>query len=114
MDKLINYITQINYSTQGIENIKEIISHNLLYKSKYNIDIFFTPPSIDQEEIKNDGLIVCSDLKDLEKNILFLISKMPKNNSVYYLHLIGYGKKINSINIPDFETLMSKNVFIII
>lgn len=114
MDKIINCITQINYSTHNVENMKDVISHNLLYKAKYNIDIFFNPPSVDHEETKNNGLIIYSDFKDLEKNILFLISKIPKSNSVYYLYFMNYGKKINSITMPDFETLMSKNVFVII
>lgn len=113
MDKIINCISQINSQTLCEENMKDVISHNLLYKAKYNIDIFFNSPSID-EDVKNDGLIVYSNFNDLEKNILLLISKIPKSDSVYYFHLIGYGKKITTVIMPDFETLMSKNVFIII
>lgn len=116
MIELLDFITQVNMSFPNKEILNDIELDNQKYlKKKYIIDISIINPYYysDNKKIDKKSVFMFSKVIDLEKNILRLIQHIPKNNFIYFIRFLGYTSKINYKIIPDFNTLLEKNVFII-
>lgn len=118
MNTLLNYIMYNNSNFLPIKLLKEIDDINTRYvlKKKHTIEIVFVNPyHCIRENCKpnRQGLFVCVKTENIESALLELIDHIPVNGYVYFINFFGYNKKINHKILPNFKTLVSKNVLII-
>lgn len=117
MNELLDLATQINMSFPNKDILNEIEFDNQKYlKRKYIIDITLVNPyyyNTDGKKIEKKSIFIFSKVIDLEKNILKIIQHVPKNKFIYFIKFLGYNTKINHKIIPDYNTLLEKNIFII-
>jgi hypothetical protein len=117
MRGLLEFATQINMEFPNKEILNEIEFDNQKYlKKKYIIDITFINPyfyNTDNKKIDKKSIFIFSKIIDIEKNILRTIQHIPKNDFIYFIRFLGYSSRISHKMIPDYNTLLEKNVFII-
>lgn len=118
MNTLLNYIMYTNSNFLKNELLSEINEWNTSYvlKKKHFIElVFINPYHCIRENCKpnRNGLFVCVKTDDIESALLEIIDKIPNNGYIYFINFFGYNKKINHKILPNFKTLVSKNILII-
>lgn len=117
MKDLLDFATRTNMSFPHKELLNEVEFDNQTYlKQKYIIDITFVNPYYyitDNKKIEKKSIFIFCKAINIEKTILETIQHIPKNKFIYFIRFLGYSPKINQKLIPEYNTLLEKNVFII-
>lgn len=107
----------MRHNSQAINNkrLNIVEEENQKYLTKkYIIDILIINPHylIDNKEILEKGIQVFSAFDNLEKTILEIIQHINNLEWVYFIKFLGF-KNVSPKIIPEFNTLLRSNVFII-
>lgn len=118
MENLLNYVFYNNKKLLKNETSIKLneINVNYVKNNKNVIEILFINPYrcvLNSNTVTPKGILIYIKTENIEESVFQIVQNIPINGYVYFIKFYGYNIKVEKKNLPDYKTLISKNVLII-